>query len=316
MQTLSDDDPVALAVILNAIHLQTSKVPKTVTFKQLMKLAILCDKYDCVPAVKPWVDIWIAPWRRSYATVPAVTEWLFIAWVFEAREGFETLTKMYVPKIAFSNNGNKGEKSVVWASREGTSESWHQLSFDLYTPEAILGKSLLIPLRVLTILTAPIDAMIKQRENIVQSIIAICNATFSRYTSGRLQCHHASKDDKCDSLILGSLYKAFTKIGILSFDPNTVESRCLEQLVHELRGIKINHLDYDSWEQFNGCKRVEHSKSCDPLKQMQYDVAAQIKKVVPLSLESFKGKMKGKEGEGILWEVWEKEIGVGVSRDS
>ena len=41
-------------------HMQTSQLPTTLTAMDLFKLALVCNKYDCVGVVRAWAMIWIA----------------------------------------------------------------------------------------------------------------------------------------------------------------------------------------------------------------------------------------------------------------
>ena len=49
-------NPNALEILLYALHFRSEKVPDTVSFDQLWRLAVLCDKYDCNEAMDFLVD--------------------------------------------------------------------------------------------------------------------------------------------------------------------------------------------------------------------------------------------------------------------
>lgn len=163
--------------------------------------------------------------------------------------------------------------------------------------------------------------MTKQREKIVHAILAICSATFTKYTTPQLQCRNRTKDPRCDNLILGSLFKAFTEMGLLAFrsghnsvgllaflvDHNTVQGRSLQRLVEELEAIEIDYLDYDE-----DYRRVAHSETCNPMEGMMRDVAIEMAKIVPSYLVSLGVKGNGKGGCSNLsqWMSWERKLGV------
>ena len=93
--SLEDDYPCALVVILLALHCRDEKVPVNPTFKDLVELAIVCDKYDCRGGVLSWVDTWTAAWKpRMFES--GYEEWLFVAWVFGIKEGFDKLSKQVI----------------------------------------------------------------------------------------------------------------------------------------------------------------------------------------------------------------------------
>lgn len=56
---LMDDEPGALLILLDIAHLAFHEVPGTPSFEKLVQLSVLCDKYDTVPLVRPWVARWI-----------------------------------------------------------------------------------------------------------------------------------------------------------------------------------------------------------------------------------------------------------------
>lgn len=147
VQKLTDDDPVALAVVLNAMHLQTLKVPRKVSVQQLMQLAIFCDKYDCAAVVKPWVASWESGWTKS-TVLNTQLQRLFIAWVFGVEAEFELLTHALVSKIAFEDDealvGGKKKKKVcgLVKSSEGKRE-WLMCQLGEYAPSVVFGKLLL-----------------------------------------------------------------------------------------------------------------------------------------------------------------------------
>ena len=77
--TFTDDDTKALLILLLAAHLRFQDIPNELTFEQLLNVCILCDKYDCITLVRPW--IW--SWQECQIHPPGeilYEEWLFIAW--------------------------------------------------------------------------------------------------------------------------------------------------------------------------------------------------------------------------------------------
>lgn len=88
------DNPNALAVLLYAIHLRGEKVPRVVSFDQLWELAILCDKYDCVSAMEPWIALWTRdPPQHKDNLSECIVKWLFMSWLFGLDELFGKVTR-------------------------------------------------------------------------------------------------------------------------------------------------------------------------------------------------------------------------------
>ena len=93
--SLEDDYPYALTAILLALHCRDEMVPVDPTFKDLVGLAVVCDKYDCRGGVLSWVDTWTAAWK-SRMLESGYEEWLFVAWVFGIKEGFGKLSRKLI----------------------------------------------------------------------------------------------------------------------------------------------------------------------------------------------------------------------------
>ncbi|CZR54653.1 uncharacterized protein PAC_04537 [Phialocephala subalpina] len=123
----TEDDPNALLLLLQVIHFEFAPVkeqkPGT---DQIYQLAILCDKYDCVHLVGPWLDDWLEK-AESIDVVRHHTylllkrfrggdnnsackevdseKWLFIAWVFGKQEIFEQTAKNKLLRACTNEEG-------------------------------------------------------------------------------------------------------------------------------------------------------------------------------------------------------------------
>lgn len=92
---LAEDDFDALRVILGIAHLQFKKVPKLLSYHQLLKIAIICDKYDTVGLVRPCLPRWEKSASAS-AVDAGYEERLFVAWTFGCFSTYETLSRHLV----------------------------------------------------------------------------------------------------------------------------------------------------------------------------------------------------------------------------
>ena len=90
-----EDDIDALLIVLRIAHLQFRQLPESVTFKGLVDLAVICDKYDTVAVVRKWLPEWLAPWHK-YILLPGFEEWLSVAWTFGDFATFRILTSSLV----------------------------------------------------------------------------------------------------------------------------------------------------------------------------------------------------------------------------
>lgn len=112
---LEDDDVKSMEKLLYAIHLHEMAMVPLNTFKSVVDLAVVCEKYDLYGAVRPWIEGWIGPWR-SYVLSDGYEGWLYVAWVFRDADSFKRLSKnlilestavtmnIYLWGIAFDSN--------------------------------------------------------------------------------------------------------------------------------------------------------------------------------------------------------------------
>jgi len=115
------DPAEALLILLNIAHLRFTNVPTTLSLDLLSDVAILCDKYDCVHLVKPWVSQWLV--RESIDWKPAPTifggaireRWLFIAWVFGREQDFKELSLLLLQEIQTSSMGDHRSSTINFA---------------------------------------------------------------------------------------------------------------------------------------------------------------------------------------------------------
>jgi hypothetical protein len=79
---LPDDDADMMLVLMYLLHSwHVGKVPRELSFKQLIAMARLCEKYDMNVQVSPFVRRWLLP-HQEKLFVPGREEWLFVALQF------------------------------------------------------------------------------------------------------------------------------------------------------------------------------------------------------------------------------------------
>lgn len=101
---LPDDDPSALLLLLRFAHIQFDMNPSVIDRALLSRIAVLCDKCDCVRLTKPWLKGWVLEHKffETYQIGDA-----FICWSFGLEKPFEhamrtlmqhsTLSSMFAP---------------------------------------------------------------------------------------------------------------------------------------------------------------------------------------------------------------------------
>ncbi|KAH6663092.1 hypothetical protein B0J14DRAFT_570617 [Halenospora varia] len=63
-------------------HLDFASFPATLSLDKLRSLAVLCDQYDCVKLVKPWIQNWLDGANNNSGEKTTPEDLIFIAWVF------------------------------------------------------------------------------------------------------------------------------------------------------------------------------------------------------------------------------------------
>ena len=105
---LTDDDPTAFLILMRVAHLQFKQIEAAISYETLLALAKICDKYDTVTLIRPWVDRWLEPYasqapKKSYQGFEGLA---FIAWTLGKPELFWDVANSLVANITFDCNGN------------------------------------------------------------------------------------------------------------------------------------------------------------------------------------------------------------------
>lgn len=102
---LSDDDPDMMLVLMWLSHVwHVSKVPKSLSFKQLLAMTRLCAKYDMNLQVAPYIRSWIVP-HQWKLLCPGREPWLYVASQFGLEKHYATLAGHLVWKCRVDADG-------------------------------------------------------------------------------------------------------------------------------------------------------------------------------------------------------------------
>ena len=94
---LASDDPNTMKILCHFIHGRTSSVPTEMSNADLLKLAILTDKYKCTDLTHLASSFWLRERCQSLpATWPEIVTLLHTAWLFNEPASFRTITKKIV----------------------------------------------------------------------------------------------------------------------------------------------------------------------------------------------------------------------------
>tara|TARA_R110002060_G_scaffold3113_3_gene4903 strand:+ start:1182 stop:1589 length:408 start_codon:yes stop_codon:yes gene_type:complete len=121
----SEDDGAALLIILRIVHLQLNEIPSKVDLLTFYNIAVLCEQYDCLQIISPWVKKWSRELKNADDTgveFPQARR-LYIYWVTGNVPAFRKLSTSLV-------------KSSEVTTREGVSSL--SLSREIL-PEGLYG---------------------------------------------------------------------------------------------------------------------------------------------------------------------------------
>ncbi|KAK8232572.1 hypothetical protein HDK77DRAFT_498648 [Phyllosticta capitalensis] len=185
---LPEDDPAALAVLLNIVHLRFDLVPDELGFALLLQITVLTDKYDITRLIRPWATSWFqAAQDIASTTKSGYEEWLWIAWELGQKNTFETLAAHLIQTVHVDADGRCLTKAGRLLDPCGSPQQ--------HFPPGIIERVLEIRQKVISDLLKvyydPLENFVKKRI----AGLAMCEGTWQ--SSSCLQ--------KCDELAFGSL---------------------------------------------------------------------------------------------------------------
>ncbi|KAL1837774.1 hypothetical protein VTJ49DRAFT_3410 [Mycothermus thermophilus] len=88
-------DPTAVSIVMNALHVRGSKVPKTLDLETLTNVAVFVDRFQLVDAIDIYAERWISRLEASVPTAytPDLIRWIYISHVFRHADIFKAVTK-------------------------------------------------------------------------------------------------------------------------------------------------------------------------------------------------------------------------------
>lgn len=92
---LPEDDYMALRLICAVIHHRNELVPQNLPARDVLKIALLADKYDCVDALKFAACVWLWPEKLEISDALQLTA---AAYLFREARAFKELTKPLILK--------------------------------------------------------------------------------------------------------------------------------------------------------------------------------------------------------------------------
>jgi hypothetical protein len=85
---------MAMQLLCNIAHFKTSDIQDQNSPVFLVTFAILCDKYDCIEAVRPWNEIWVSKlFPKDCDSTSVLGSMLFFSYVMDLPLEFSNITK-------------------------------------------------------------------------------------------------------------------------------------------------------------------------------------------------------------------------------
>ena len=88
--SMPDDDSNALEIVCNIIHLRNDAVPETLSPTEVLNVAVVADKFDCVVAMKHASALWLNP--REIQDITELGHLMAAAYVLDNARAFGEIT--------------------------------------------------------------------------------------------------------------------------------------------------------------------------------------------------------------------------------
>lgn len=94
---LSEDDSMALLLLMRIIHSETKDVPAALTYAELWNVVVLADKYRMVDRIICFAKRWMEPYDVSKMSPPELIGWMTIFKLLGFSYEFELTTHWLLP---------------------------------------------------------------------------------------------------------------------------------------------------------------------------------------------------------------------------
>ncbi|KAK2040183.1 hypothetical protein LZ31DRAFT_587318 [Colletotrichum somersetense] len=214
---LPDDDPDALEIVLNIIHANFPLVPAEPGLAELYEIFQMANKYDMVPALKPWANAWLDVAEGCAATAAtdgeSIAALTYVAWELGQ---VELHRKMMKELLLYSSIDKDG--------RMVTADGVVLDDFDPIGPPGVLG------------------FLRRQQQEIFNTLPSQLNTVIAELTTGAGCCvdKKASSDERadCNDIILGSLVRGMAKTrGAISLTVSGSEGESVAKFAGTIKAI-------------------------------------------------------------------------------
>ncbi|KAH7359945.1 hypothetical protein BKA66DRAFT_223145 [Pyrenochaeta sp. MPI-SDFR-AT-0127] len=230
-----DDDIDAMLIVLRIAHLRFHEVPQKngLSIHGLLNLAVVCDKYDLVRLVRPFLDL--HGWEQCH--FPDFSKkkncsptWFFIAWTFGYSESFELLARHITKRVGLDADGI----AVVQGKEE---------YFPDHMPPGLLEKMLVV------------------RTATITSMLQIIYETLDKVLEGPT-CHYPTSAEACRFMILGSYVSFLIENDLYPVRRSAADiSLSIRSLKYLVNSVKIRTYDEHDYKLLASTVRSRHNFS-------------------------------------------------------
>ena len=103
--TFPEDNFEAFFIVLLASHLKFQAIPSHTSSELLVAICGICDKYDCVSVLGPWISAWVDEWLPHGDPIDFGSQ-VFVAWVVGDTKFFQNITEELVDTCYTNSTGN------------------------------------------------------------------------------------------------------------------------------------------------------------------------------------------------------------------
>ncbi|KAB5545488.1 hypothetical protein GE09DRAFT_1243111, partial [Coniochaeta sp. 2T2.1] len=243
---LPEDDPEALALLLNIIHGRFDKVPLVLVDSKIYKITVLSNKYDLTEALRPWAKRWTKAFVEHSANSAQVA---WIAWEL----GDRVLLEDMLDDLLL--DGSLNEDGDLVSGWDGQPLNSFEMLALMNVVEPLHKKRM----EVLTSLLGPINQLL-------QSLLGVGEPRRRRCVCYSSQLGY-SEANVCDAVVLSSLMKGLAKADLFPLPQPEDCPGPLQDFYDRIRGLgnSIKSLDINAGSR--GGKRSDHT-GCNPSKEL------------------------------------------------
>jgi hypothetical protein len=236
-----DDDLEALKFVLTTLHF--SHDLSSPTYRLMVGVAAVCDKYELHRALQPVADLYFLPIGMKVSNFAQSSNWLLISYVFGYEQIFAAVSKYIILHLTDAKQTAtidwRTPAKVTGMTRFGppsTSAIAYRVTFS--NPEALAAKRNSLIDRLVLYLEAVRKERLVARGQVAPAV----------------RCRQPSMKAECEALQLGNLEGNLLRHGL----PEAVRTTCVHTICDEVAlfvPLSVGFDNYDDYDDYNDYNR-------------------------------------------------------------